>query len=303
MFDHILVPLDGSELSEAALAYVTPLAVKLNSKVVLLHVDGDPFIDMFGEVTTAPSYRSQESMWNYLNAIAEKVRSEGVECEVRRETGAAAAVILEYIEEQKPDLIAMSTHGRSGPRRMVVGSVTTAILPRAEAPVLVVHPAEDKSLPGTSFQGLVVPLDMSSRSEAVLPIAAQLAGLLSLETTLLTCVPSFSQLYAGSGSVPEVYSYPDDLMQQAQEAADEYLQEVSAAVNEGRDLDAQWQTLEGGPASEIVEYAQAQPNSLIAMCTQGRTGLGRLVLGSVTDAVIRTGNTPVLVIPHSEDDD
>ena len=59
--------------------------------------------------------------------------------------------------------------------------------------------------------------------------------------------------------------------------------------------------LMGGPASKIVEYAEAQQNSLIAMCTQGRTGLGRWVLGSVTDAVIRAGNTPVLVMPHGED--
>ncbi len=301
MFEHIVVPLDGSELSEAALAYVAPLAAKLNSRIVLLHADGDPYIDMFGEVTTAPSYRSQSSMSDYLNTICERLQAEGVECEAQRETGAAAAVILKYIEEHQPDLIAMSTHGRSGVRRMVVGSVTTTIVPRAQVPVLVVHPGEDERLSEVSFQSLIVPLDMSARSEDALPFAAQLAEALGLDTTLLTCIPSSAQLYAGS--VPEVYAYPDDLMQQAEEAADEYLQEVSAAVNEGRDLDAQWQTLEGGPASEIVEYAQTQPNSLIAMCTQGRTGLGRLVLGSVTDAVIRTGNTPVLVIPYSEDED
>ena len=300
MFNHILVPLDGSELSEAALAYVTPLAVSMNSKVVLLHVDGDPYIDMFGEVTTAPSFRSQASMSNYLNAISENLQSEGVECEIRRESGAAAAVILGYVEEEKPDLIVLSTHGRSGVRRMIVGSVTTAILPRARMPVLVVHPREGEATIETSFENLVIPLDMSERSEDVLPLAGELAGALNLDTTLITCIPSAAQVF--SGSVYDMHSYPDDLMQQAEEAAGEYIQSAADTFAREHALKAQWDSLEGSPASKIVEYAQAQPHSLIMMCTQGHTGLGRLVLGSVTDAVIRTGNTPVLVIPHSEDE-
>lgn len=300
MFEHIVVPLDGSELSETALAYVTPLAVRLNSKVVLLHVDGDPYIDMFGEISTEPSLMSHSNMSDYLNSISERLRSEGVECEAQRATGAAAAVILKYIEEHQPDLIAMSTHGRSGLRRMVVGSVTTTIVPRAQIPALVVHPREDEELSDISLQSLIVPLDMSSRAEEALPLAGELAGALNLDTTLITCIPSAAQIF--SGSVYDMQTYPDDLMQQGQEAADEYLQEITGAVNESSGLDAKWESLEGGPASKIVEYAESQPGSLIAMCTQGRTGLGRWVLGSVTDAVIRSGNTPVLVIPHSDDE-
>ena len=114
---------------------------------------------------------------------------------------------------------------------MVVGSVTTTILPRAETPVLVIHPREDDTVPETTFQNLVVPLDMSERSEDVPPQAVELAEALSLGTTLVTCIPSASQLYIGA--VPEVYPYPDDLMQQAQESSDEYLQ-GTAAIHRGR---------------------------------------------------------------------
>lgn len=306
MFNHIVVPLDGSKLSETALGYVTPLASRMNAKVVLLHAISAPFGELFDdapdriEAAMAMRRRATASADSYMASVAERVSTEGVECDTHLGHGAPAAVILDYIERYNPDLIAMSTHGRSGLRRMVVGSVTTAILPRAETPVLVVHPDEDEQIPPVSFETLVVPLDMSSRSEDVLPLATRLAGSLNLNARLITCIPSPSQLY--TGSVPEVYPYPDDLMQQTQDATDEYLEEVSAAVNEGRALNAQWESLEGGPASRIVEYAQAQPASLIAMCTQGRTGLGRWVLGSVTDAVIRSGNTPVLVVPHSEKD-
>lgn len=301
MFDHIVVPLDGSALSEAALPYIVPLALRLNSRVVLLHANNDPYADIFGEGTLARSIeKAQSSGAAYLRGVSERLCMQGVRCETHHELGAPAAVILRYIEERKPDLVAMSTHGRSGLRRMVVGSVTTTILPRAETPVLVIRPDEDTEQSETSFENLVLPLDMSSRSEDVIPLVTELADTLDLSTSIITCLPSPSQLY--TGSVPEVYPYPDDLVQQTQEAAEEYLQKMSASFNEESGIEMQAECLEGGPARKIIEYAAAQPNCLIAMCTQGRTGLGRWVLGSVTDAVIRSGNTPVLVVPHSDDD-
>lgn len=303
MFNHIVVPLDGSKMSEAALAYVAPLARSLGSKVVLLHAYDNPYVDLLsahpGAREIAPDDSVVSAAFDYLTGASERLKSDGVQCETRIERGAPAAVILKYIEERKPDLIAMSTHGRSGLRRLVVGSVTTTILPRAETPVLVVHPEEGEEQTEISFKSLVVPLDMSYRSEHILPIAAELADALEIDTALVTCVPSQSQMYMGS--VPEVYAYPDDLMQQAQESAEDYLQSSADAAARGQRQDVRWECLEGGPASKIVEYAEAQPNSLIAMCTQGRTGLGRWVLGSVTDAVIRSGNTPVLVVPHPPD--
>ena len=165
---------------------------------------------------------------------------------------------------------------------------------------MMIHPREDDTVPETTFQNLVIPLDMSERSEDVLPQTAELAEAWSLDTTFVTCIASASELYIGA--VPEVYPYPDDLMQQAQESSDEYLQGTASIIAEGRQIRVQWETLEGGAASGIVEYADAQKNSLIAMCTQVRTGLGRRVLGSVTDAVISAGNTPALVVPHGADD-
>ena len=307
MFDHIVVPLDGSKLSEAVLSYVVSLARHLRSKIVLLHAESHPYADMFDGERAAEIYRAQAtegtspSSSDYLGSISERIRKDGVQCETFIDYGSPAAVILNYIRDHSPHLLAMSTHGFSGIRRMVVGSVTTTVLPRARIPVLVVHPIEEGELSPNTFESLVIPLDMSERCEDVLPSAAQLAGALGLNMTMITCLPSPAQLY--TGSVPDVYPYPDNLVQQTQDAADEYLSNICTAFNEEHDLHAKSDALEGSPASQIVEYAAAQPNSLIAMCTQGRTGLGRWVLGSVTDTVIRTGNIPVLVVPHAEDAD
>ena len=301
MFEHIVVPLDGSGIAEAALSYVAPLASRLGSRVVLLHANDDPYADMFGAELVVRTEDKQTSASAYLQGVAERLTSAGIDCTSQAEVGTPSAVILRYVDEHSPDLVAMSTHGRSGFRRMVVGSITSTILPRAQTPLLVVHPTGNDIPPDTSFESLIVPLDMSSRSEDVLSLAGELADALGLAMTLTTCIPSASQIY--TGSVPEVYPYPDDFVQQAQDASDEYLEQLSEDLKGSRGIDVHWETLEGSPASRIVEFAQGQANGLITMCTQGRTGLGRWVLGSVTDAVIRLGNTPVLVVPHSDDTD
>ena len=76
LFNHIVVPLDGSNLSEAALAYAAPLALRLNSKVVLLHADSDPYADMFGVQGTARDEGSLQNVADYLQSVSERLQSE-----------------------------------------------------------------------------------------------------------------------------------------------------------------------------------------------------------------------------------
>ncbi|CAI8031232.1 4-hydroxybenzoyl-CoA reductase subunit alpha [Geodia barretti] len=138
-----------------------------------------------------------------------------------------------------------------------------------------------------------------------------LPSVATVEEAIADGAPQLHENYKGNiashsemtlGDIEKGFAEADIVVEkQAQESSDEYLQGTAAIIEEGRQIRVQWGTLDGGPASKIVEYAEAQQNSLIAMCTQGRTGLGRWVLGSVTDAVIRAGNTPVLVMPHGED--
>ena len=147
-----------------------------------------------------------------------------------------------------------------------MGSVTTTILPRAETPVLVIHPPEDDIVPETTFQNLVIPLDMSERSEDVLPQAMELAEALSLDITLVTCIPSASQLYIGS--VSEVYPYPDDLMQQAQESSEEYLQGTTAIIEEGRQVRVQWESLEGGGREQDCGIRRGASRTVSLRCAR-----------------------------------
>ena len=306
MFEHIVVPLDASKLSETILDYVTPLAKTLGAKVVLLHAVSDQYADAFEGVASvseevAGLKRSeQDAAKAYLNGVAERVKADGVEVDTHAEYGSPTAVILNYIAKRRPDLVAMSTNGRSGLKRMIVGSVTAAVLPHADAPMLVIHPQDDgKQQPGGALENVVVPLDMSFRSESILPVAMELSKEMNLSVNLVTCVPEPSRVYAST--MPGMYPYSDDLMQQAEQTTGDYLAEVADNVKHEYGVDAGRELLHGSAASAIVRRVETTPNSLIAMSTNGRTGIGRWVLGSVTEAVVRSSGNPVLIV-HSDDD-
>ena len=86
---------------------------------MLLHADSDPYADMFGVQGAGRDEGSLPNATDYLQSVSERLQSEGVQCETHHEVGAPAATILKYVDEHQPDLIALSTHGRSGVRRMV----------------------------------------------------------------------------------------------------------------------------------------------------------------------------------------
>lgn len=309
MFEHIVVPLDGSKLSESILDYVVPMAKSLNSKVVLLHAVSDQYADTFAGVSSvregvARLRRSAVDVaGGYLAGVSERLAADGAQVEVDSEYGSPAAVILKYIEERKPDLVAMSTNGRSGLQRMIVGSVTGAILPHSDVPMLVIHPREgDKRAFSGLPKNVVIPLDMSEQSESVLPLAIGLSKRLNLNVGIVTCVPEPAQMYGGP--MPSMHSYPDDLMAQADAAASGYLEDTAQLIRDEYEYDADvaWAALRGNARNAIVKHVEDTEDSLIAMSTNGRTGVGRWVLGSVTEAIVRSSGNPVLIVRPKSDD-
>jgi nucleotide-binding universal stress UspA family protein len=143
MFKTILVPLDGSKRAEKILPYVEDLANARESRVVLLQV-----IEPDNSISEAPMavYHSQEKTEvarkeakAYLASLAENFRIKGIVATSRVEEGTVAKVILEVAEEEKADLIAMASHGRTGLSRVFYGSVAAGILNQADRPVLLIR--------------------------------------------------------------------------------------------------------------------------------------------------------------------
>ncbi|OGN95609.1 MAG: hypothetical protein A2Z77_05900 [Chloroflexi bacterium RBG_13_51_36] len=137
----ILVPLDGSEIGEAALRYAVSLAKKTAAEIALLEV----FEPLRGVGATGTSYNIpddesvRKSLLSYLNHVAGPIKNEGLEVSTTVVFGKAPDKIVEYAEKNGIDLIAISTHGRSGLGRWVFGNVTDKILHTGDVPVLVAH--------------------------------------------------------------------------------------------------------------------------------------------------------------------
>ncbi|MBI2872262.1 MAG: universal stress protein [Chloroflexi bacterium] len=152
------------------------------------------------------------------------------------------------------------------------------------------------------YQRILVPLDGSELAERVLPHATALASRMGAELLLVQVVPLSSQLAmlaAGNIEVGAAGGAPLAAMAEAEEAeakrASEYLESVAERLRrEG--LEVQWEVRRGTAAAAIIDCAMEHDVSVIAISTRGRSGLGRLVFGSVADAVLRQSGKPVLVI-------
>ncbi|MEM7348530.1 MAG: universal stress protein [Chloroflexota bacterium] len=143
-YQTILVPLDGSDLAETALADALLMADVNHAKVILLQAV-EPAEHVIGLDSEHPIYLDQQ--WesqkgfaqDYLNNISRRLKKEGVESEIVVELGAGAETILDYAQTNPVDLIVMATHGRSGVSRWVYGSVADKVLRGAETPILLIR--------------------------------------------------------------------------------------------------------------------------------------------------------------------
>jgi len=150
MGEKILIPLDGSEIGEAALPYVEELVSKLSPRVkveltLLQVVSLQTHYVAAGEVVAPITYTEkeieqiQQQARDYLNTVGEGMRSKKVSVKIRVGIGNTADEIIKAADEINVDLIAMSTHGRSGISRWAFGSVTDRVLRGGHKAVLVVR--------------------------------------------------------------------------------------------------------------------------------------------------------------------
>ena len=145
MYQRILVPLDGSTMSETVLPYAEKLARALNVEIVLLHVNVIPAPTF--ETYSSPLTPQPEEIKvmladekNYLKAMCAKLEREGLRVTYLLRDGAVAETILEAAEIEQADFIAMSTHGRTGMLRLLLGSVAEQVVHQSKIPVMLIRP-------------------------------------------------------------------------------------------------------------------------------------------------------------------
>lgn len=286
MINRIVIPLDRSTLSESAIPFGLLLARTLGSTVDYVHIIDK---DSGSKMADAEAY---------LSRITERFPPPAEHRSLIR-SGDPAEAILD-VGGEPGTMVVMATHGRTGLRRMILGSVADAIVRHARVPIALVRGDSKFRLPDETFHRLLVPLDGSDRSTHALPLAFAIAKPSGARLDLLHVIVPISVGEYGAGVdpgyvPPEVYaSMMDDLEMVAR---DDLAAAARACIQAG--IEANTYSPVGTPADSIFHLADDAHADLIVMSTHGRGGASRVLMGSVATAIIHRSLVPVIVLPAS----
>ncbi len=296
MYKRLLVPLDGSQLAESILPVAVCLAKSLDATVALIHIiEENPPEEVHGE----QHLRDVDEAEAYLQKVAHRWFAEvtPIETHVHSEkVSDVARSILQHVSEFHSDLTLMCTHGRSGARQFLYGSIAQHIA-AAAVPVLFVRERVAGSPSEFVLRKMLVPLDGDSDHEQSLRVAEELARACNSAIHLLTIVPSLT-LVSGSWtqSVRLLPSTTDRMLGMEAAEAGEYLQHHQQRLAE-KQINATCEVLRGDPTEEIVKATASQGADLVVLGTHGTIGTEAFWSGSVAARVARKTIAPLLLVP------
>ncbi len=268
MLDRILVPLDGSTSAEAILSQLRRILRRHESELTLFYAQ--PLYPVMDGADPEP----------YLRRVAFQLTTEGFPSQYLLRPGLAADAILETAKAEKSTLIALSTHGRTGVARWVLGSVAEKVLQASSLPVLVA-----RSFPPSTFRGK---LEAQPVRNFLVPLDGSRLSLGSLQSLLALARPVDAHVTLLHVSEPTPY-------EGRWESPDETLKEAERMLREAC-IPATVEMRRGDPGEEILKCIEEKDIDLITMTTHGRSGPARWVFGSVTAKVLRSASIPLLVV-------
>lgn len=304
MYKKIIIPLDMSELGEQVLTVIREFAVAKQSELVLVHCL-EPHKYANTSLSDNPNVLAnlqrevQKSAAGYLGNQQEALQEIGYVVSVRIGQGDAAQYVIDVAVEEAADLIAMTTHGRTGIIRSTLGSVADRVVRTAHQPVLLVRSQKDVYL-SEPVQHILVPVDGSAISEQVISEAKRFANQSGTKITLLQVLESMAgwekQLAYGPGRPFE------EIAQIRKEKALEYLHKARIELDELQ-IAVTTKLYEGSVADSILKIAEEDKVDLIVMGTHGYGGAARWLYGSVASRVLHSAECPLLVIRQNREID
>lgn len=288
--DHVLFPTDFSEGAEPAFPRAMHFAEWHDATLHIVNVQESA---QPSDLDTTRSFPVPVStMQGWLNraggADQEKIALQDVDIEQTQiDSAAPAEAIVDYVDDQHVDLVVMGTHGRRGFDRVRFGSVTEEVVRTAPAPVLTVQADRDAASTGT-VRRVLAPIDFSDASETALHHAKEIALTYGAEIDLLHVVdePAYPSAYE-----MESIDFPgQEVVEQAERGLADLARDIVGVEH------AMVEAVSGHPVHSILNYIEENEGDLLVMATQGRTGLGRLMIGSVAERVLRQSPIPVFLV-------
>jgi nucleotide-binding universal stress UspA family protein len=297
MFRHVLVPLDGSHLAEAALPAAASIAASLRASVTLIHIierrppesiHSDRHLSDVDEATA------------YLAELARAAFPAGVKVETHVHTAEVSNVarsIVDHSDELEPDLIVMCTHGRGGPRDLVLGTIAQQVIALGTTPVLLIRPAVQDRKPGFLRSAILAPLDSNPEHARCLPFAVGLAGPFGVPIHLLTVIPTVDTLAGYEAATGRFLPGATRVMLDLEEENALGYLESQAGPLRSKGIEVASRVVRGDPAAEIAAAAAESHAGLIVMGVHGALGSKAFWERSVPPKVSSRTRIPVLFVP------
>jgi nucleotide-binding universal stress UspA family protein len=296
-FKHILVPIDFSEFSDKAVESALHLAARYQAKITLAHVlllyhedvDEEIHFREYEEFIAKREARAQQQLQSrYNKAVSREIPVESV----LLKGFAPADALLEYIKENSFDLVVMGTHGRTGLKHFIQGSVAEKIVRLAPIPILAVH----RSIRRFEIRKIVVPVDFSAHSQLAVDFAVNIARKHNAKILFFHAIEQeiYPSAYGyDNGPIP---GFDRNLYQIVLKNLREF---VAVSVDDSLLEDC---VVREGPAHrEIVDFASEVNADLLVIATHGLTGVEYILLGSTAEKVTRLANCPVLTVKRMGD--
>jgi nucleotide-binding universal stress UspA family protein len=289
----VLVPTDFSVESLKALGYATALVRKFGAKLHIVHVSE---VDFAIPGDAQPGRYPQLSDTEVKDQLEART-GETIEAAIHGRTGRTFDQICRFAREINADLIVISTHGRTGLKRLFLGSNAERVVQHSSSPVLVVRQSEREFVADGKellIQRILVPTDFSESSREALEYAVEFGRQFGARLVLFHSfiVP---QLITAEPYGPQSARLAPELARFAVE--DQMREFVKGFDFSGADFETQIVT--GPAAEEIRDYAEKEKMDLIITSTHGRTGFMHVLIGSVAEHIVRYAHSPVLVVPRS----
>ena len=282
----ILCPVDFFPASDAAANYAAGLAANYGATVHLLHVITpltpaayEYALDL-SEVMKSMEANARED----LNALAGKVKIAGVPAQAEVRIGDVYDEISYAIDDEKPDLIVMGTHGRRGVQRWFMGSTTEKLLRHSPVPLVTISATGEKTCASPRFRRILVTTDFSEGTPDALTHAFSVAQENESQVTLLHVLNDVSTELSGK--------YHDSLIGGVHKQLNDM---IPAEARNWCDIETRVET--GVPYRIILRTIEDQKIDLLVMNIHGKGMLDRALLGSTAERVVRAASCPVMLIP------
>ena len=293
-FKNILCATDFSDFSNHTVNYGIALANEFDSKLFVCHVIDLSSVAIYGEFQLDPVGLQDRIMNDANEQLQELIGGQQIDWEPLISVGHAADEISRIVEEQDMDLVISATRGRSGLKRLILGSVTERLMRTLSCPLLVVHSPDNAFVASedqVNIKSILIGCDFSPDSDVAFEHGLSLAQEFQSELHLAHVVETsiYQQLHKIESPVEE------ELQQEIQTRLIKKLQDM--VPEEARNwCKPQTSLLNGHPYEELVKYAERNNIDMIVLGTRGHGLVKSLLVGSTTDRVVRNAPCPVLSV-------